>query len=328
MRQPILRLLALLALAVVFLPAGAARAQSDGLFIDIQPESGPPGTTVTISGRGAPPGQLVRVLFAPFDNLGDCRTGRDAALVAEIRANADGSFLATHLARATGDRQAGNTYLADLGGAVGQPRSDLECFQFRAAQGGRFFPETGYSVGGRFLEYWVNNGGLYVFGYPLTNELAEDGRTVQYFERARFEFWPENQPPYDVQLGRIGVEILARSGVDWQVQPTSPGPAPGCLYFEITRHNVCNQQRGIGFLNTWSSNGLSFDGRSGVSYAESLALLGYPITEPYSYTFADGRVLQVQWFERARMEWHPDNPSAYRVLLGRLGAELLEARTP
>jgi hypothetical protein len=28
-----------------------------------------------------------------------------------------------------------------------------------------------------------------------------------------------------------------------------------------------------------------------------------------------------QWFERARFEYHPNNPDPYKVLLGRLGAE-------
>src|SRR5690606_30937438 len=49
------------------------------------------------------------------------------------------------------------------------------------------FPETGKCAGGRFLQYWRQNGGLAVFGYPLTDELTEGGRTVQYFERQRFE---------------------------------------------------------------------------------------------------------------------------------------------
>ncbi len=33
-----------------------------------------------------------------------------------------------------------------------------------------------------------------------------------------------------------------------------------------------------------------------------------------------------QWFERARFEYHPSNPAAYQVLLGRLGAELRSER--
>jgi hypothetical protein len=36
---------------------------------------------------------------------------------------------------------------------------------------------------------------------------------------------------------------------------------------------------------------------------------------------ADGKQYQVQWFERARFELHPENPAPYTVLLGLLGSE-------
>ncbi|MCC6625984.1 MAG: hypothetical protein IT340_01155 [Chloroflexi bacterium] len=32
-----------------------------------------------------------------------------------------------------------------------------------------------------------------------------------------------------------------------------------------------------------------------------------------------------QWFERARFEWHPNNPESHRVLLGLLGTEVRQA---
>lgn len=185
------------------------------------------------------------------------------------------------------------------------------------------FPETGKCVGGRFLQYWQQNGGLAVFGYPLTNEQQENGFTVQYFERQRFELHPENQAPYDVLLGRLGVEVLQRQGIDWFTQPKASGPAAGCTYFPETQHNVCNQQGNTGFLNYWQTHGLEFDGQPGKSYRESLALFGYPVTEVQEYTASDGKAYQVQWFERARFEWHPNEPEPYKVLLGRLGAEVL-----
>jgi hypothetical protein len=184
------------------------------------------------------------------------------------------------------------------------------------------FPETGHRVSDRFLQFWQQQGGLAVFGYPISEQRSENGRAVQYFERQRFELHPENQPPYDVQLGLLGPEILAAQGSAWQTEPIAPGPAEGCTYFAVTRHNLCNQQAQSGFLSYWTSHGLEFDGRAGSSFAESLALFGYPITEPYQYTNSSGQIVQAQWFERARFEWHPNNPQPYRVLLGRLGAEL------
>jgi hypothetical protein len=78
-----------------------------------------------------------------------------------------------------------------------------------AQQSERCFPETGFCIGGRFAQYWQQNGGLPVFGYPLSDELTEQGRTVQYFERQRFELHTENAAPYDVLLGLLGSEVLA-----------------------------------------------------------------------------------------------------------------------
>lgn len=76
----------------------------------------------------------------------------------------------------------------------------------------REFPETGHGIGGGFLWFWKHNGGLPIFGYPLTDEQTdpETGLTVQYFERAVFEYHPENDDPWKVLLRRLGAEELAR----------------------------------------------------------------------------------------------------------------------
>lgn len=186
----------------------------------------------------------------------------------------------------------------------------------------RFFPETGRTVGGRFLEFWQSNGGLPVFGYPLSDQIQEQGRLVQYFERQRFELHPENARPYDVLLGRLGAELLARSGEN---PPIGSGTPAGCVRFDLTQHTVCNQSGNSGFLSYWRSHGLEFDRRPGTSYAESLALFGYPLSETYNAISSNGEPIIAQWFERARFEWHPNNPQPFKVLLGRLGAEVQSA---
>ena len=92
-----------------------------------------------------------------------------------------------------------------------QPLAHLEMLAAPTQQGNcQTFQETGKTVCGRFLEYWLTNGGLAQHGYPLSDEFSEvselDGHTylVQYFERAVFEHHPENQPPYDVLLSQLG----------------------------------------------------------------------------------------------------------------------------
>jgi hypothetical protein len=77
-----------------------------------------------------------------------------------------------------------------------------------AAQACVCFAETGFCISGRFAQYWQQNGGLPVFGFPISNELTEGGRTVQYFERQRFELHSENAPPHDVLLGLLGEEVF------------------------------------------------------------------------------------------------------------------------
>ena len=79
----------------------------------------------------------------------------------------------------------------------------------------RSFSETGHQVCGRMLEYWEQNGGLPVFGFPIGEQFGQaiEGKLiqVQLFERNRLELHPENAPPYDVLLGRLGVDSLQRS---------------------------------------------------------------------------------------------------------------------
>ena len=189
-----------------------------------------------------------------------------------------------------------------------------------AAQGAsRCFAETGQCVAGRFLQFWNGNGGLPVFGFPISEQRLEQGTegafSTQWFERERFEAHPERTPPYDVLLGRLGDELLRRQGRDWQSFPKGQ-PQPGCQFFDTTGHTVCEP-----FLSYWRSHGLEFDGRRGTTFNESLALFGLPLSEPAMETNSSGFTVLTQWFERARFEYVPTNPDPYKVLLGRLGAE-------
>ena len=177
------------------------------------------------------------------------------------------------------------------------------------------FPETGYSLDSVFRQYWQTHGGLPVFGYPIDSARQVDGQVSQWLERARFELHPEKQAPYNVLLGRLGVEALERAGIDWRTLPKAD--ARTAHYFRETGQAIAPE-----FWSYWSSYGLEFDGRRGSSVEESLALFGYPISAARMETNASGDHVLTQWFERARFEYHPTNPEAHRVLLGRLGAEL------
>ncbi len=187
------------------------------------------------------------------------------------------------------------------------------------------FREVPNCIEGRFAAYWRQNGGLPVFGFPLgpAHQESVEGAAylAQLFERNRFELHPENHPPYDVLLGRLGDERLRQLGRDWRSFPKLSG-APGdlCFFSRATGHAVCSD-----FFVYFRTHGLSFDGRSGYSEAESIALFGLPLSEPSIETNSSGDTVLTQWFERARFEYHPKNPDPYKVLLGRLGAETTAA---
>ncbi|MFM2310488.1 MAG: hypothetical protein RLY87_2610 [Chloroflexota bacterium] len=180
------------------------------------------------------------------------------------------------------------------------------------------FVETGFCIDGRIREYWNQQGGLRVFGYPIGPQatIRVEGKSLiaQPFERNRLELHPENARPYDVLLGRLGADRLGQQGRDWYAFPKS-GTAD-CKTFEATQHAVCGR-----IWQVWRQYGLEMDGQPGISEAESLALFGLPLSGVQTERLGDGNEYQVQWFERARFEIHPENAAPYDILFGLLGNE-------
>jgi hypothetical protein len=176
----------------------------------------------------------------------------------------------------------------------------------QAQTGSRYFPETGHTVKGPFLTYWQQHGGVAQQGLPLTEEAPEvspvDGKTytMQYFERAVFELHPENQPPYNVLLSRLGAFRYAQrypQGAPNQ-QPSRDNP----LRFPETGRTI-----GGAFRAYWEQHG-------------GLAQQGFPISEEFQeQSDLDGKTYTVQYFERAVFERHPENKPPYDVLLAQLG---------
>jgi hypothetical protein len=177
-----------------------------------------------------------------------------------------------------------------------------------------------------FAQYWQSNGGLPVFGYPIAaaqperNPESNAEFLTQWTERMRLEFHPANADPHKVLLGRLGAERLMQLGRDPAAEGREGGPQPGCLWFAETGHNVCDQSSNAGFKTFWESNGLRISGLN--AYAQSLMLFGLPLTAAQMEPGADGELHLIQWFERARFEWHPNNPDRFKVLLGLLGTEM------
>lgn len=115
---------------------------------------------------------------------------------------------------------------------------------------------------------------------------------------------------YPLNLGPAPIFVTHRAaGVVPEPQPAPPPPQPAagpCRQFSETGFAVCGR-----LLEYWERNG-------------GLAVFGFPIGPEEDLTI-EGKTVRAQWFERNRLELHPEQPAPYDVLLGRLGAERLAA---
>lgn len=157
--------------------------------------------------------------------------------------------------------------------------------------GERYFEETGHWVSGVFLDYFNSQGGLEIFGYPITEPFVDQGLLVQYFQKARMEWHPNNPDPYKILLGLLGEELKYRHSPIPQPQSTSRRK----VYFPETGHTLA-----YAFLDYFKAHG-------------SIDIFGYPITEMH---FEDGKI--VQYFQRLKMEWYTDDPTS-TIRIGNLG---------
>lgn len=167
---------------------------------------------------------------------------------------------------------------------------------------------TGQRSSGIFLNYWLNHGGVLQQGYPISPVIGEQSDlnnqiyTVQYYERAVFEYHPEEtDPQYKVLLSQLGT---------FQYRQKYPNGAPnqranqdrGTLSFSQT-----GKKLGGSFLKYWQDHG-------------GLAQNGYPLSDEFTeVSDLDGKPYTVQYFERSVFEWHPENAPPYNVLLSQLG---------
>jgi hypothetical protein len=172
-----------------------------------------------------------------------------------------------------------------------------------------YFPETGHNIGLKIKRFYDSHGGLDIFGLPLTEVFTEDGLQVQYFERARFELHPELPPEFYVSLTLLG-SYFTSGRTDPAFQWLSAAPSPDRDFFVESGHSLGGAFRGF------------WQGRGG------LAAFGFPISEEFNeINPQDGRTYLVQYFQRARFEYHPENiGTPYEVQLGQLGRQLLNER--
>jgi len=161
--------------------------------------------------------------------------------------------------------------------------------------GDEYFEETGHRVSGEFyLKYYSVPNPVELYGYPITEAFQDETTNilVQYFQKARFEYYPIALPAERIQLTPLGQWLYTRGA---PVQLPAAGPA--CKSFG-TQFSVCQS-----LLEFYLANG-------------GVAQFGLPISNTERHNN-----LIVQYFQNARFEWHSELPAGQRVALGNIGKE-------
>lgn len=162
-----------------------------------------------------------------------------------------------------------------------------------------YFPETGHWVRDEFLTYYESiSDATILFGAPITEAYFEPdtGRRIQYFEKARLVLDPSAPPELRVRQFPVGQHIYALGG-----GPSFTPNSSNCREFSLgpePSFQVC-----YAFLDFFNAHG-------------GLAQFGYPLS---NFEIHGDRV--VQYFQNARLEWHPELPAKQRVVTGNLGWE-------
>jgi hypothetical protein len=159
-------------------------------------------------------------------------------------------------------------------------------------QDSRYFSETGHNVKGDFLKFYeINPNASFLYGYPITEEfVSKDGKTAQYFQRARFEYRADLPEGQRVQLTQLGRETYFSTG------PLNVSNTFACRTYAETGYPVC-----FAFLEFFDQYG-------------ALTQFGYPIS---GFEYHENKI--VQYFEKTRLEWQPWKPEGQRVVVSDLG---------
>lgn len=167
----------------------------------------------------------------------------------------------------------------------------------RPAHAVEYFPETGHTLDARFLAAYQAWGGAPVLGLPISEAFYdESGLLLQYLENARLELLPGPETEgLQVRLAPLGA-IIGGWDLPLETANRPPGSGAGCRLYLETKHQVCHA-----FLDYFLEHG-------------GPEVLGYPISE---FRLDGDRM--VQYFERFRLDWHPEGERGEWVQPGALG---------
>ncbi|MCF6278018.1 MAG: hypothetical protein L3J16_04620 [Anaerolineales bacterium] len=123
--------------------------------------------------------------------------------------------------------------VSPLGSLTYHPSAQLNIYNPMAC---RTFSQTGFSVCFAFLEYFDQYGGEATFGNPISPFEFQDGKIVQYFEKARMEWRPSNPNGQRVVLTDLGKRYFDAFEEDTSQQDgvlPKNGEAPSVLQVNV-----------------------------------------------------------------------------------------------
>jgi hypothetical protein len=163
-----------------------------------------------------------------------------------------------------------------IGGAISTPA--------RAQSSGPYFDETKHSVTGEMLTFYQSIRDVtLVLGYPITDLFTDNmGTQVQYFQKGRLEYNPDAPEGKRVKMTDLGTLILQPARLIPVTDFSTNTPACTPYTSQFGTFYVCYAFQGF------------FNKHGG------LAQFGYPLTN-----YSKEGDLYVQYFERARFEYHP-----------------------
>ncbi len=115
-----------------------------------------------------------------------------------------------------------------------------------------------------------------------------------------------------IRLFVVLMAVFVLSGLALPTSTSASPPPPQVLFFTETGHSAQNW-----YWQFWKNT------------PDALRILGYPISEPFvqeSFT-EPGKFYRVQYFERARLEYHPEAAgTVYEMRIGRVGTTVYVQR--
>lgn len=173
----------------------------------------------------------------------------------------------------------------------------------------RYFAATRHSLGGAFLSYYVQHGGMEIVGRPLTEPWRAKAVTYQLFEHMLLSCTGCTRSG----VGRVSAAplgLLVTQGRRFAPVSLAVTNDAGYRYFPATHHSL----RGA-LARFWTAHG-------------DQMVLGLPISEPLTERVAGAvKPIRVQYLQNVRLEQWPDGHGGFNVRVGRLGADYLNLLT-